>query len=59
MKATYLDTLRDMKANNNYDLGTLTDLAKEIESSIGPDKCWNTILPAFSTDKLLENLYLL
>lgn len=56
MNTTYLELLRQIKEDREYDLEKLEDICNEIEDVLGAAEMWNLLRPGFSYDELLENL---
>lgn len=56
MEQSYLQILRDMEENHDYDMEKLHKISEEIEENITAAECWNTLKHGFSDNELLENL---
>lgn len=53
---SYLDEIRTIKENNDYDIEKINAIADKMEEDISPSEMWNILRPAFSINELLENL---
>lgn len=53
---TYLEKIREIKENNNYDIELINTIADKMEEQLGSAEMWNILRPGFTIDELLENL---
>lgn len=53
---TYLERIRDLKNNRDFNLDELNTIADEMEELLTPAEMWNTLRPGFSIDEFIENL---
>lgn len=53
---SYLEKIRDIKENDNFNVEVINNIADEMEEQLGSAEMWNTLRPGFTTDELLENL---
>ena len=53
---SYLDEIRELKENNDYDIEKINTIADKMEEELSSSEMWNILRPAFSINELLENL---
>lgn len=54
--ATYLEKIREIKENNNYDIELINAIVDKMEEQLGSAEMWNILRPGFDINELLENL---
>ena len=52
----YLEKIKQLKEDRNYDRAAVDKIADEIEEVLSPAEMWNILRPGFSNDELIENL---
>lgn len=52
----YLEKIRQLKEEGNYDKTALNEIADQMEDLLTPTTMWNTLRPAFELDEFIENL---
>ena len=53
---SYLDEIRELKENNDYDIEKINTIADKMEEELSSSEMWNILRPGFSINELLENL---
>ena len=53
---SYLEKIRDINENDNFNVEVINNIADEMEDQLGPAEMWNILRPGFTLDELLENL---
>ena len=53
---SYLEKIRDIKENDNFNVEVINNIADEMEDQLGSAEMWNILRPGFTLDELLENL---